>query len=58
MMDLNDMLYFAEVVASMAEHKYGSAVITDHGKVQGVFTTVDALRALATFVRRSEKPTA
>lgn len=36
-----------EVVAEMAEHRYGSAVIVTNGKVVGVFTTVDACRALA-----------
>lgn len=36
-----------EVVATMAEKKYGSAVITQHDKVVGIFTTVDACRAFA-----------
>ncbi len=36
-----------EVVREMARHKYGCAVIEDLGKVVGVFTTVDALRAFA-----------
>jgi acetoin utilization protein AcuB len=36
-----------EVVAEMAEHKYGSAVVIDNGKVVGVFTTVDAMVAFA-----------
>jgi len=35
------------VALDMAEHKYGSAVVLDHGEVVGVFTTVDALRALS-----------
>lgn len=35
------------VAREMAEQKYGCAVIEDNGKVVGVFTTVDALRALA-----------
>lgn len=39
--------YLDEVVATMAEHKYGSAVVTQNGKVVGIFTTVDALQALA-----------
>lgn len=34
------------VAAYMAEHKLGSAVVMDGNKVVGVFTTVDALRAL------------
>jgi len=36
-----------QVAATMAEYKYGSAVIVDRGKIAGVFTTVDALFALA-----------
>lgn len=36
-----------EVATAMAEHKYGSAVVLQNGKVVGVFTTVDACRALA-----------
>jgi acetoin utilization protein AcuB len=36
-----------EVVSAMALHKYGSAVVVDHGHVVGIFTTVDACRALA-----------
>jgi len=36
-----------EVVAgAMAEHKYGCAVVMDGKHVVGIFTTVDALRAL------------
>lgn len=35
-----------EVAASMAAHKYGSAVVMEAGKLVGIFTTVDALRAL------------
>lgn len=37
-----------EVAKEMAEHRYGSAVIASRdNKVVGVFTTVDACRALA-----------
>jgi len=35
-----------EVVRTMAEHKYGSAVVLQNGKVVGIFTTVDACRTL------------
>ena len=35
------------VVEEMAEHKYGSAVVIQNGKVVGIFTTNDACRALA-----------
>ncbi|WP_428263558.1 CBS domain-containing protein [Haliangium sp.] len=34
------------VAAVMANNKIGSAVVVDQGEVQGIFTTVDALRAL------------
>jgi acetoin utilization protein AcuB len=40
-----------EVVGTMAEHKYGSAVIMQNQKVVGIFTTVDACRALAELLR-------
>ena len=36
-----------EVVNEMAEKKYGSAVVVQNHKVVGIFTTVDACRALA-----------
>ncbi len=36
-----------EVAREMAEHRYGSAIVLSKEKVVGVFTTVDACRALA-----------
>jgi len=36
-----------EVVSTMAEKKYGPAVIVQNHKVVGIFTTVDACQALA-----------
>lgn len=46
-----------EVVAEMAEHKYGCAVVAqDNGKVVGVFTTVDGLRTLHDVLRENYKP--
>jgi acetoin utilization protein AcuB len=36
-----------EVARAMAEHKYGSVVVMHDHKVTGIFTTVDACRALA-----------
>lgn len=39
-----------KVVAEMAEHKYGSAVVIDKGHVVGIFTTVGALKALCSFL--------
>jgi acetoin utilization protein AcuB len=41
-----------EVAREMAEHKYGSAVVVERQKVVGLFTTVDALRALSSVLRR------
>ena len=37
----------SKVAREMSNRRIGSAVIMDHGKVVGLFTTVDALRALA-----------
>jgi acetoin utilization protein AcuB len=36
-----------EVVTEMAEKRYGSAVVLQNQKVVGIFTTVDACRALS-----------
>lgn len=36
----------ADVVEAMIERKLGSAVVVDDDQVVGVFTTIDALRAL------------
>lgn len=36
-----------EVALEMADHKYGCAVVMEGGRVVGVFTTTDALCALA-----------
>lgn len=41
-----------EVAATMAERRLGSAIVVDRGVVIGVFTTVDALRALARLAGR------
>lgn len=35
------------VVSQMAEKKYGCALVVDNGKLVGIFTEVDAYRALA-----------
>lgn len=37
----------AEVADEMAHKKYGAAIIVDRGNVVGVFTAIDALRAIA-----------
>jgi len=47
-----------EVAATMAERKLGSAIVVDRGAVIGVFTTVDALRALAGLAGRRRARTA
>jgi acetoin utilization protein AcuB len=39
-----------EAARVMADHKYGSAVVVEDGRVAGVFTTIDALGALAEIV--------
>jgi acetoin utilization protein AcuB len=36
----------AQVAQEMAERKIGSAIVVERGAVVGVFTTIDALRAL------------
>ena len=43
------------VAAEMAKHKYGSAVVVDRGAIVGLFTTTDALRALAILSRRGRR---
>jgi acetoin utilization protein AcuB len=40
-----------EVVAEMADHKFGAAVVMEESRVIGMFTTVDALRAFVDFLR-------
>ncbi len=37
----------SEVARAMAADKYGSAVVTQNGKVVGILTTVDVCRILA-----------
>jgi acetoin utilization protein AcuB len=41
-----------EVVDIMASKKYGSAIIAGREGVEGIFTTVDACRALASVLQR------
>lgn len=36
-----------EVVAHMADNKYGCALVVDNGKLVGIFTEIDAYRALS-----------
>jgi acetoin utilization protein AcuB len=44
-----------EVAVTMARHKYSSAVVWSGLAVVGIFTTVDAMRALADMVRRETR---
>jgi CBS domain-containing protein len=37
----------AVVARTMAEHRIGSAIVTKHDKLVGIFTVTDACRALA-----------
>lgn len=39
------------VLAHMAEHKIGSALVTRKGKLAGVFTAIDACRVFAEFLQ-------
>lgn len=40
-----------EVVATMAGQRYGSALVMEHERIVGVFTTTDALEALVELLR-------
>ena len=42
----------AEIVQTMVQRKLGSAVVMEGDRVIGVFTTIDALRALAELLAR------
>ena len=44
----------SDVAHAMASLKYGAAIVIDRGSVVGVFTTTDALRALAEGHNRRE----
>lgn len=43
-----------EVAATMASHRYGSAVVWSGGEIVGIFTNVDANRTLSALVRRNK----
>ena len=48
-----------EVALQMAQHKWGSAVIQDEdGKILGIFTDTDALRALAEQLQENNRDSA
>ncbi len=40
-----------QVAAEMADQKVGSAIVMQNGKLVGIFTTVDAMRALSELLR-------
>jgi acetoin utilization protein AcuB len=40
-----------EVCDTMAEHKYGSAIVLSNDKLVGIFTWVDALRAMSDLLK-------
>ena len=44
------------VLSHMAEHRLGSAVVTRKGKLVGVFTSTDACRAFADYLREQFSP--
>lgn len=46
-----------EVLFTMATRHLGSAIVTRHGKLAGIFTTVDACRSFAAFLRELFPPT-
>lgn len=46
----------ATVALTMANRRIGATVVTRAGRPVGVFTTVDALRALASLARPRKKP--
>jgi acetoin utilization protein AcuB len=45
-----------DVISAMVEHKYGCAVVMQRGHVAGIFTTIDALRALLDFEKAASQP--
>jgi acetoin utilization protein AcuB len=46
----------AAVARTMAQHKYGSAVVARGGHVEGIFTTIDALKALEAILSSPRQP--
>lgn len=46
----------ADVVEHMADQKLGSVVVMDHERVEGIFTSIDALQVLASVLRRTVDP--
>jgi acetoin utilization protein AcuB len=46
-----------QVLSQMADNRYGSTLVVERGKLVGVFTTVDALRATLALLRQSKRRT-
>lgn len=53
--DLNERL--DNVLKTMAERHIGSAIITKNGKLAGVFTSTDACKSFAEYLRNQFNPT-
>ena len=43
---------FSDVLDLMTSHNYDAVVVAENGHVEGIFTASDAVRVLATLVRR------
>jgi hypothetical protein len=39
----------------MVQSKFGSVIVVEHGRVVGIFTTIDALRALQELLARARR---
>ena len=46
----------AEVVERMSEQKIGSVIVMDDARIEGIFTSIDALQVLASLLRRAIDP--
>jgi acetoin utilization protein AcuB len=53
---VDDLTPLDEVLAHMAEHQLGSVLVTKHGRLAGIFTSVDACRAYSVHLRASYRP--
>jgi acetoin utilization protein AcuB len=47
-----------QVARTMAAHKYGSVLVLRGNEVEGIFTTIDALQALATVLKAAPRKAA
>jgi acetoin utilization protein AcuB len=53
---VDDLAPLDEVLAHMAEHQLGSVLVTKHGRLAGIFTSVDACRAYSAHLRATYRP--